>query len=73
MKVPDKQNYFYLFAVLNIAWCICWLIEKDYGIFTTGSVIVLFFFGILVNGWTAWERYKSAMRSYLERNNNNGK
>ena len=71
--MPDKQNYFYLFAVLNIAWCICWFIEDDYGIFTTGSVIVLFFFGILVNAWSANEAYKAAVRRYLEKENKDGK
>lgn len=66
MREPNKQNYFYLFAVLTIAWCISWIMEDNVGNFHPLTLIVIFVFGIGINVWAARVAYFAAIRRYLK-------
>ena len=62
--MPDKQNYFYLFALMTIVWCISWIIDDNFSNFGVATFIVIFVFGIAVNAWAAHEYYRASVRRY---------
>ena len=66
MNMPNRQNYFYMFAVLTIVWCIIWIIENDVKNVNTIVLIVIFVFGIGVNVFAAISAYHAAIRRYLK-------